>query len=288
MINSQKFYSNYYGHDATELKCLITHLKQKGKKSFIYLAGDSSLDSKHWFQDVAAAVNGFETILQPPQMKQDIAYFFNQFCSTDDKTFACVNCAVEEATIASKTDDGLCAQDKVIRDNITSNDILIVNIGGNDIALRPSLTTLVNIAKLMLLNSEENLLNEFENCWGVPHFIELFREQVQSYVSKIICKCRPKKVIICMIYYPSETPDGWAQQTLEKLNYFEKPQFLQLVIRQLFQHATRKISLDVPLFSFPMYSVLNGKDETLYCAGVEPSARGNYFLARALWPICVD
>lgn len=43
------------------------------------------------------------------------------------------------------------AQDKFVRDNISSNDILIVSVGGNDIALAPTPCTIASIAGLMCL-----------------------------------------------------------------------------------------------------------------------------------------
>jgi len=33
-----------------------------------------------------------------------------------------------------------------------------------------------------------------------------------------------------------------------------------------------------------MYEVMDGKDNSMYCQGVEPSPRGNMLLAQALWP----
>jgi hypothetical protein len=39
----------------------------------------------------------------------------------------------------------VCAQDAFIRDHITRDDVLIVSVGGNDIALSPTLRTAVNM-----------------------------------------------------------------------------------------------------------------------------------------------
>ena len=51
-------------------------------------------------------------------------------------------------------------QDQLIRDRITEEDVLIVSIGGNDIALQPLLCTIVNIA-LLVLGTPESML---ERC----------------------------------------------------------------------------------------------------------------------------
>lgn len=283
-INSRNFYAEYHGHTAKDLRIVCENLRVMGKTRFVFLAGDSSLDSKHWFQTNAPACNGYENFLQPPVMRQDICYHLNKYF--EKTSIVCVNAAVEEATVCEKIGETgqLNAQDMFIRNNITSEDVLFVSIGGNDIALKPSFATLFNMGKMMTLNKIESLENDFENCWGAPHFIEMYRDYIQDYVKKLIGNVRPKLVIISMIYYPSLLPGGWASGTLEKLNYHQNPLFLQTAIKQIYNHAIRKISLgpNVAVATFPMFEVLDGRNPDHYCQGVEPSAIGNKALAKAV------
>ena len=221
-------------------------------------------------------------------MRQDIAYHINKlFVGTDD-TAACINAAVEEATVNEKIGDSgsLNAQDKFIQRNITANDTLVVSIGGNDIALKPSFSTLCNMGKMMMLNDVKELENNFENCWGAPHFIEMFRDCVQMYINQLIGNVRPKKIIVCLIYYPNLEKEGWATGTLDKLDYYNNPQFLQTVIRQIYINATLRISIknNAKVEAFPMFEHLNGTRPEFYCQGVEPSALGNKVLAQSLYP----
>jgi lysophospholipase L1-like esterase len=294
-IGSRNFYATYFGHHVEHLEQLLRGLRFQNKETFVYLAGDSSLDSKYWFADNSAAVNGYEHILEPPKMKQDIAYYINLRCALHQVPMACINCAVEEATLGEKegggdkkvyNSSGLNAQDLFIQRNITQNDVLFVNIGGNDIALRPTVSTIFNMCKLLWLNSQASMTDDFVNCWGAPYFIEMFSTQLRAYIMRLIKKRQPRKVVIGIIYYPSETPDGWAQTVLNKLSYFEKPQYLQLAIQQIYRHAVQTIRLPAPTVveTFPMYEVMNGKDAALYRQGVEPSPRGNEALADAVWP----
>ena len=291
-INSLNFRSNYFGHSVQDLKKTLVNLRALGKKRFVYLAGDSSLDSKHWFSNVAEACNGYEHFLTPPITSQDISYYINHlFVGTDDEA-ACINAAVEEATVCEKIGESgvLNAQDKFIRNNITENDTLVVSIGGNDIALKPSFATIYNIGKMMMLNNSQALEEDFENCWGAPHFIEMFHDCVQLYIQKLIGNVRPKKVIVCCIYYPNMVREGWASGTLDKLDYYNNPQFLQTVIRQIYKHATQKITLDngIQVETFAMFEHLNGSNPQLYCQGVEPSALGNKVLAQSLYPQLIN
>ncbi len=57
----------------------------------------------------------------------------------------CLNTAIEESTLGNRDGDVLLAQDIFLRDNITENDYLIVSVGGNDIALRPTAMTIASM-----------------------------------------------------------------------------------------------------------------------------------------------
>jgi len=51
-INAVDFYAEYHGHTLSDLHRLYTQLLlTTGKRRFIYLMGDSSLDNKHWFYE---------------------------------------------------------------------------------------------------------------------------------------------------------------------------------------------------------------------------------------------
>lgn len=91
-IPAKDFYEEYHGHTVPHLRHLLTKLRQQGIKSFIYLAGDSTLDNKHWLFDpngkslegkdfhqksASAALNGYEHVLEPPVMMRDVSYWVN-------------------------------------------------------------------------------------------------------------------------------------------------------------------------------------------------------------------
>ena len=138
------FYDNYLGHDLNKVHEVLDYIRSQGKNT-IFLAGDSSLDNKHWFTDNAKACNGYEKILDPTLSKCDVAYHLNKILAdTKDKKYVALNCAVEEASIGQKGCMSLNDHDIFVRDNIRENDILVVSIGGNDIALSPSVCTGLN------------------------------------------------------------------------------------------------------------------------------------------------
>ena len=78
MISSSEFYAEYFGHAPRHLEVAHEELR-RGNRRAIFLAGDSSLDNKYWFNDASEAVNGYERVLSGP-MKQDIAYWLNVEC----------------------------------------------------------------------------------------------------------------------------------------------------------------------------------------------------------------
>lgn len=48
-VNAQGFYAEYHGHTILDLTNLVDGLRSQDKtRSFVYLAGDSTLDNKHW------------------------------------------------------------------------------------------------------------------------------------------------------------------------------------------------------------------------------------------------
>jgi len=282
-IDAVNFYNEYYGHKMTDLAKLIFNLnKVNPEKNIVYLAGDSSLDNKFWlksdyFQD---AVNGYEKILYPANMLPDVSYHLNSYLK--DSNYFVINAAVEESTIAVREKE-LLAHDHFINFNITNSDILIVSVGGNDIALKPSVATIFNAAKIVYMNNLENIKKGPDVAWGLNHFIELFKDGVEKYILKLIGSIRPKKIIVCMIYYPDEKVTGsWADKTLAPLGYNSDPMKLQEAINQIFIHATSKINIKgSEVIPFPMYKILNGKDTNDYVARVEPSNEGGRKLAEA-------
>jgi len=172
-----------------------------------------------------------------------------------------------------------------IRENITEKDTLIVSVGGNDIALAPSWSTILNMILLLSTNTDDTLRRRPLEAWGIDHFISLFRDQVKGYIMKLCGKTMPKRIIICSIYNPDMNSNGksWANRTLSLLGYNSKPERLQLLIRQLHIHATCRI--DIPgteIVHFPMHAILDGTDTTDYIERCEPSMTGGAKLAEAL------
>lgn len=161
---------------------------------------------------------------------------------------ACVNAALP----------GLCSQ-VFLRDNIRSNDVLVVSVGGNDIALAPTPCTIANM--LALISCTTTSCIEACSCgcalpcddccagcgpgclscclaWppGLGYFINLFGSRVQCYIERLLSgRERPRAVLVCMIYYPSKKAPGssWADFALASLGYNNNPGRLQALIRQV-------------------------------------------------------
>lgn len=291
-IKTSAFYNNYYGHTINHLQTTFQALKDYNDKEpehscFIYLAGDSSLDNKHWIlnQPYGAACNGYQTFLDPPMMVKDMCYNLSNAISTRGiKNTFVINCAVEESTLGVRKYGNLLPHDKFIRENIRENDILVVSVGGNDIALSPSISTIWNMIKLVSMNSIETLTNNPEKAWGMPHFIDLFKNQTSQYIKNLVSKHKPSKVVICTIYYPDERTTGsWADTVLGYLGYNSNPMKLQTIIRHIYNAATTQIQIPgVQVIPFPMFEVLDGSVSSDYVQRVEPSVTGGKKLAHAM------
>lgn len=295
-INDHRYASNYHGHLSHHLEAVYAGLKAQGHKSIIYLAGDSSLDNKYWVTGFREARNGYENIIKPSMLKPDICFHLNDGCqqraskNKECETMCAINTAVEATTLSDRS-NRLLPQDKFIRDHITENDYLIVSVGGNDIALRPSCCTICNMCCLVGPGC-------WPCCWcfcqttsriksgkaiGLKHFIHMFKIKGLDYVNRLIEKKKPKKVLICMIYFPDEVSGGsWADPALCCLGYDCCPTKLQAVITTVFDSATNTLTLDgTECVPFPLYKILDGKNTKDFVQRVEPSIQGGKKMADA-------
>jgi hypothetical protein len=301
-LSTAAYYSEYHGHQVSHLERVHAQLHSAGCDEFVYLAGDSSLDNKHWFFEpyrtkeeqlskrnigklsfVADASNGYETVLHPPKMVKDVSYWLNYEAAKQygERKLCTIMTSVEESTVSDR-EDGLLAQDTFIRDHITDNDHLIVSVGGNDVALKPTIMTLINMK--MLVSSPHWMIR----CGAAPgfgYFMDLFHKRIEKYVRKLCAKNKPKSVLVCMIYYLDQVAGGsWADTTLAALGYDKCPETLQLVIKTLYEKISEKcFHVDgVDVRPFALFDVLDGKDSSDYEQRVEPSVTGGHKMATAL------
>jgi hypothetical protein len=311
MIGTESFYGEYHGHKVDHLHTAEASLRKIGNESIrqcIYLAGDSSLDNKFWISNVSDAINGYENLLQPPISHQDVAYWINfELKRNKFRNTFCLNCAVEESSIGSRACGKLLVQDRFIRDTIHEDDFLVVSVGGNDIALRPSICTILNILMLLCCTTTDCLADCANGCsipfddyccgfstsclsnfcaWppGYGYFISLFGARIQSYIERITAKTKPKVIIVCMIYYPDEEKSAsWADPALSALGYDSNPRKLQVLIDKIFRDASQKINIPgTRVVAVPLSKVLNGKFSSDYSARVEPSEQGGHKMAKVI------
>lgn len=297
-ISSDNFYLEYHGHQISDLERLHSHLR-KSTDALVWLAGDSSLDNKHWFNDTARAVNGYEDILSPPKSRQDIAYWMNVELVKSQRRIAVINTAIEESCVGDRSCCRLLPQDKFLRDNIRREDMLVVSVGGNDIALKASPCTICNLLGVVKCSTTTCirdyacgtalpcddyccggvcgcLSNFLAFPCGVGYFIHLFRSRVQSVVDRMTSKVRPSHIFVCMIYFLDEAPQrGWAEMALSTMEYNSNPQKLQAMIRKLFEVAIKGVKVSgSTVVGVPLFVPLDGKDSSDYVQRVEPSAKG--------------
>jgi len=311
-ISSEDYYEEFHGHREDDLLALERGLRggtgrRQGRRC-LYLAGDSSLDNKYWFEDQAKAINGYEKYLSPQKMRRDVCYWLNKGLVDRglSETHFSLNCAVEESMIQSRSKH-LLPQDLIVRDTIQEEDTLIISLGGNDIALGPSLGTILNMLSLLYCTTTDCLdaatcgcsLPCDDSChgwgpgcfsnflsfpWGYGYFVHLFGTRIQHVIEKLTANKRPGVIAVCMIYYPDETPDNsWANYSLAKLGYNRNPKKLQVLIDKLFRDATRRIRIQgSKVVAVPLSAVMDGKTHEDYCDRVEPSVQGGHKMAELI------
>ena len=316
-VDAYGWHAQYHGHPVRSLDIVERRLRES-HEGLVFFAGDSSLDNKFWFQDTAPAVNGYERVLAPPETKRDVAYHANRIFAERAPRWAALNTAIEATSLNDRAFGRLLDQDAFLRDRLTGDDVLVVSVGGNDIALQPLLCTCVNIVPLLCagLVCGEALdacacacppdcytpcggATDFGcACCGLPgclaglcgcplglgYFVDLFKNRVSAYTANLVSKKKPKLVVVCMIYsLDVEGRGSWADATLSALGYNSRPDLLQRAIRHVFRFATQRIHLDgVPVLALPLFDVLDGSDTRDYVERVEPSPTGGAKLAAAI------
>lgn len=281
-VRSGPFYSQYHGHDPNLLERVLQELSKR-HDSVVYLAGDSSLDNKYWFDNTCAAVNGYEAVLSPPRMKADVSYWMNlEMVQRGLSSMCCLNAAVEETTLRQRERAVLLEQDHFIQQHITENDYLVVSIGGNDVVLAPNPWTVGSL--MWLLHVGGAAAARAGTAGGLSHFVSLFGHRVQAYIEKLLGQRKPRKVLVCMYYFPDEQQNGsWADTSLGLMGYNSDPGKLQAAIEGIFLHATSRIRIPgVEVVPVPLFQALDGKDTRDYVARVEPSAEGGRKMARLI------
>lgn len=268
-LPSDVFYGTYHGHPPTHIKALIAHITTPK----LYLAGDSTLDNKHWLpSETHPATPPYNTLLSPPVARRDLAYWLTTLAPPTLKYIA-VNCAVEESTLSMRRRE-LTPQDAVLRDNISSEDILVISAGGNDVALAPTVSTGLAVLANVYLGGRI----------GIPTLEALFVRGAEQYIGKLVAKTRPRMVVLCGLYYLDEAVvPSWAGGVLRLLGYNSRPERVQRVVDRVFE-GLKGVHVDgVEVVPVALSEALNGKETADYVARVEPSERGGEKIARLIW-----
>jgi hypothetical protein len=273
--------------------------------------GDSSLDNKYWLYPDASsksdsslkdesfcgdAENGYEHILEPPRGIRDVAWHLNHELARLGSEYACINAAVEESTTSDRDNGVLLEQDLFVQRNLRNGDLIIVSLGGNDIALRPTKATMAAIGSLNFLTPQ--FMAKRGYGLGFGHLGTIFKDSIENYLKRVVGETKPALIVPCTIYYPCEHDTGsWADTLLNTLgcndfefpflslfshfySFFEvldtnSPTKLKMLIDACFEHFTKKIQVfDVPMHALALSSVLDSTDEKDYDNRVEPSVQG--------------
>jgi hypothetical protein len=191
---------------------------------------------------------------------------------------------VEESTLAERDGGKLLPQDAFIRANIRPEDVLVVSVGGNDIALRPSAATIAAMGWLVFASSDAAI--DAGTALGLGHFERMFRDDVAAYIEQLTARVKPRLVIACMVYFPHEQRgDSWAEAALSALRYNDNPARVQRIMRRVYAQGTCKVAVPhVPVVPLALFDVLDSSPASHdYVARVEPSETGGRKMAAAIW-----
>ncbi|CUI14935.1 Hypothetical protein, putative [Bodo saltans] len=329
-----EFYGVYHGHDVDHLRTVFDQLVVSKRRAgrdirVVWLAGDSSLDNKFWLNSATSQVpacNGMELILKPPTSVADVAAHLNSVIASERShrsspgrrapEYVCINCSVEESTIGMrKKGQVLLPQDEFLKARVVPGDVVVVSLGGNDIALKPTACTIFSMGWLTACSSHANVVNG--TAWGLGAMESLVVDDLSLYLRNILSPLTqqqsvdgvvslpvvaaanalepPKRTIVlpCMIYYPDENAaaTSWANVTLGAIGYNKTPAKVQAIIDRIATVATASINAEALGLTgatahvevVPLSTALDGKRTDDYVARVEPSVSGGRRMAELIW-----
>ena len=256
----------------------------------IWLAGDSSLDNKYWIlnRQRFEPCNGYERAL--PSCVGDVAYWVNRtLCDRaegKEPEVVCINCSVEASTLGSRIGwmGRLKPQDLFLRDHIDPDDIIVASVGGNDIALAPSLMTIISLISVLKFSNADNVKERGRGC-GASHLMRLFKNGVEAYLEKLTERVVPRVVAPCTIYYLDENSKSpsWANTSLSMLGYNKDPKKIQTLVDAIYIHATSRIEVDgASVVPIALSESLDGVNTRDYECRVEPSVQGGQKIAQLI------
>lgn len=286
-IDCEAFYSNYFGHPPEQLRSLLEH--RPSNRPTLFLVGDSTLDNKYWLPRHSEKHPDayIRSRFEPPDdaeehsaqctLARDVAYWLSTACPS----YTVMNCAVEQSILRTRVSGALLEHDELVRDHISPGDILVVSVGGNDVALSPTLAT----AAAVFANSQ------FGGSVGIATLTSLFRDQMQRYVSQLVLKQKPSLIVLCMVYFLDEDAKhpSWASLALKILGYNSNPAKLQATMRKVYEEALCNIRIDGCKVAYaPLFEALDGKTTEHYVDRVEPSELGGQVMANFLKGVIDD
>lgn len=275
-IDARHFYSQYHGHEPSYLLGLCQALREAGE-SIAWFAGDSSLDNKAWIptKGYPPQKQYADAFKNSKECKKDVAFAWNTARQEGDPV--ALNTAIEESTLGERSEPVLqLLQDQLIQHHLREDDVLVVSVGGNDLALVPRFRTAFWLTILSVLPS--CLLRV---GWIPAHIRGIFLEQTQRYIEKLTSRTRPRCVIVCMFYYPSVVVEGWASFFLDKMGYKEHPRHIHRIIDNVYESCTKQIRIKgTRVIPVHLGRVLDWKSGEDYVACVEPSESGGLKMAR--------
>eukprot|EP00049_Salpingoeca_infusionum_P023771 m.13804 g.13804 ORF g.13804 m.13804 type:complete len:319 (+) comp6030_c1_seq1:152-1108(+) len=302
MTTTTEYYKSYYGHSRSHLEIAHDELRKRNK-SIAFFVGDSTLDNKHWLFNpargkvlqmasplcTAAALPQYGNLFGADgRMVKDVAYWTTRSLGQFDVSAAALNCAVEESTIGERETE-LFEQDYAMEELLTDQDYLVVSMGGNDVALKPSVRTIKDV--LFITRCRKEGWFGFIHRRGISCLTRRFSSGIVSYLRRVLSTKKPKGLVICALYYPAVVGSGWADTTLRLIKYDETPEPMQAVIREVYDGILAHVQEafpDIPIRLCKMYEALDPTNAVDYVQRVEPSVEGGEKIGQLIAQTILD
>lgn len=283
MITSNDF---YYPKNNQDIALVLRTIYQSNEnKTMIYLIGDSLLDNGNEIKKIdQPVIQSYENVISDKIMKNDICYQINSLLQENNKNFVCINCATANASVSDKKIKLDNIKDMFVSRRMKDGDVLVVSLSGNDL----SSTKMDFASKIQLFNviQSSSIEKIKQNPSMLQFLFSICKDQLTSYIKRIIHVTKPSKVLLFGLMYPctDATQQSTVSSSLEYIQYSQNPGKLQCILDMINQYAISKIQIPgIDITYIETSSIIDCNNKNEYVDRTIPSEIGGIKISNTIY-----
>lgn len=264
-LDNEKYYITYDGHLPEHIQYIRNKYLEKGKNKFVYLTGESLFDNKRYIKTKSDTI--YKNIFEKEYVLNDIENQLNVKLLYD---YVCLNCSYSDSSLTDRN-KRIYENDNFVRDNISTDDMLLIGLNGSDFFERTNQDLVSKISYTLEHPVEENK--------SLLFICEYIHDNLKKYIDNLTKFQYPGKIIVFCYLYPSENEDK-ALDTIFNLNgYKKRPTRFKNMLNFIFKYLILKFK-DIKFIQLD--KVISCKDNSLYSGKLRLNEKGGDILTNSI------